>query len=279
VQSFHSPSRRALNRSGLEPGSTKLSSTKLSSAESCSAESWLEYFSGALSADLISGLPFQNEKILINDINTVLSYRPAHISLYALTLEPDTPLAAKNTARNFLPPADEADRLWLCGRDALEKASYAQYEVSNFCLDGKESLHNIRYWRMLSWLALGPAASGTIINDETGTGIRYANLPDVDQWIRDQGSGTKEELDSLILMKETFLMGFRYIEGPDEELFQRRFRCGIGDCIPKTLERWRKRGLLQNKKNALTKEGLLFLDHFLAETFLELETCAVRDAK
>jgi oxygen-independent coproporphyrinogen-3 oxidase len=325
LQTFHGPSRRAVNRIGLEQ---------------CSDESWLlqrlalaaEYFPGALSLDLISGLPFQDEKILLNDIYTALSYKPAHVSLYALTLEPHTPLAEKNAEKPLLPPGDEADRLWLCGRDALEKAGYRQYEVSNFCLGGKESRHNIRYWRMKNWLALGPAASGTMIDDETGTGIRYTIPPDVDTWLekglrgnlsrkgaekqRTQSGCFKtprfpsnlldetkynnienlkfpsasfaplrlcensfEELDSRTLIKETFLMGFRYVEGPDEELFQRRFHRSIADCIPKTLEAWRSHGLLQNNKYALTREGLLFLDPFLAEAFLELDARAARDAK
>jgi oxygen-independent coproporphyrinogen-3 oxidase len=179
---------------------------------------------------------------------------------------------------NYLADQEEADRLWLCGRDALEKAGLNQYEVSNFCREKKESRHNIRYWRMLNWLALGPSASGTVINDETGKGFRYTISPDVDQWLskgRLEISSTPlrhEELDSLTLIKETFLMGFRYIEGPDVEMFQRRFRRSIIDCIPMTLETWRGRGLLQNNKIALTKEGLLFLNSFLTDAFLELDS-------
>jgi oxygen-independent coproporphyrinogen-3 oxidase len=225
-----------------------------------------EYFPGALSVDLISGLPYQSEKILLNDIDTALSFKPAHVSLYALTLEPETPLAKKKEVKALIPCKDEADRLWLCGRDALEKNGLSLYEVSNFCVDGKESRHNIRYWRMENWLALGPAASGTIIDDENGCGIRYTIPP-----------GTPfEELDSLTLIKETLLMGFRYIDGPDEELFLRRFHRSLADCIPKTIDIWRNRGLLNKellskKKYALTKEGLLFLDSFLAEAFLELD--------
>ena len=260
LQTFYGPSRRAVNRVGAElcSGETGLSKRLILAAD---------YFPEAFSIDLISGLPLQSEKILLNDIHSALSYKPAHISLYALTLEAETPL------KNKLPPGDEADRLWLCGRDTLEKAGFNQYEVSNFCLEGKESRHNIRYWRLQSWLALGPAASGTIIDDETGSGFRYTVPPDLDQWMgnREQGIGIREELDSLTLIKETFLMGFRYIEGPDGELFRRRFHRCIADYIPKTIKTWRNRGFMQNGKIALTKEGLLFLDSFLSDAFLELE--------
>ena len=283
LQTFNGPSRRAVNRIWpvLNSASSQASEpsrdndeTRLTKRLALTAE----YFPGAFSTDLISGLPFQNENILLNDIKTALSFNPAHVSLYALTLEPGTLLAKQNAAKHFLPGCDEADRLWICGRDALEKAGFRQYEVSNFCLEGKESRHNIRYWRMLNWLALGPAASGTIINDESGTGLRYTVPPDVDLWL----SGNQinpwltpgpfcEELDFHTLIKETLLMGFRYVEGPDEQLFQKRFRRSICECIPKTLEKW-KAGFFRNDKNALTKEGLLFLNSFLADAFLELDS-------
>jgi coproporphyrinogen III oxidase-like Fe-S oxidoreductase len=80
-----------------------------------------------------------------------------------------------------------------------------------------------------------------------------------------------EALDSLTLMKETCLMGFRYREGPDPLLFARRFRRDIRKCIPDTLARWRARGLLRPDKIALNQEGLLLLDSFLAGCFEELE--------
>jgi len=264
VQTLYSPSRRAVNRIGDEA----LVYRKLALAS--------EYFPGTFSVDLISGLPFQDEKVLLNDIAAVLLYRPVHVSFYALTSKLKTPLAS--------PDQDEADRLWILGRDTLEKAGYSQYEVSNFCLPGKESLHNIRYWRMNNWLALGPAASGTIINDRTGTGFRYTIPHDVDAWLsakgcsfsRNQKQGGRfppktEELDTITLMKETLLMGFRYIKGLDEELFFRRFHLSLDELIPKTLVTWRNQGSLQKDSPALTKDGLLFLDRFLIDAFEELD--------
>jgi oxygen-independent coproporphyrinogen-3 oxidase len=260
VQTFHEPSRQAVRRiGGMAAGRLALAAG---------------YFPDTLSVDLISGLPFQDEKVLLEDIAAVLNYAPAHVSLYALTLDPETALAAP------LPRGDEADSLWLCGRDALEKAGYGQYEVSNFSLEGKESRHNIRYWRMRDWLALGPAASATVINDETGSGFRYTIPPDVDRWLAVGGSGFSEdcgykplveELDRVSLIKETILMGFRYTEGPDEDLFRRRFGRDIGDCIQKTIDAWRSRGLFRKDKCALTKSGILLLNPFLIETFNEFD--------
>ncbi|GHV93191.1 coproporphyrinogen III oxidase [Spirochaetia bacterium] len=265
VQSFCDASRRLVHRSGdaaLIPERLRLVS---------------EIFEGNFSADLIAGLPAQNEAALMGDIEKLLSYQPAHVSLYALTVEEGTPLAEARAAGGHCggSSADEADRIWIAGRDALEQAGYGQYEVSNFALPGKRSAHNIRYWRMENWLGLGAAASGSIFDDEAGTGRRFTYAADAGPWVNPEAGEAipvdVEELDRLTLMKETFLMGFRYIEGPDPALFKKRFGLTIERALPETLAKWRGRGLLQAEKIALTKEGLLFLDPFLIDAFGEAE--------
>jgi oxygen-independent coproporphyrinogen-3 oxidase len=265
VQSFHEASRRAVRRTGdgrLLPERLKLAS---------------DIFPGAFSADIISGLPFQDEKVLLEDLEKLLSYGPAHVSLYALTVEEGTPLAKKSGRGRGLPPPDEADRLWIRGRDFLEEAGYGQYEVSNFCLPGKESRHNIRYWRMENWLGLGPSASGTLIydgkDDGEARGLRRTVVPDVDRWLRGNTEEleTEEALDTPTLIRETILMGFRCVPGPDAVLFRRRFKRDIDSFIGRTMARWRERGLMPADRTALTKAGLLLLDRFVVEAFDELE--------
>ena len=263
VQTFNKNSRQAIGRIGDNDRLTE--NIKIAA----------EFFQDNFSADLITGLPFQTEEILAADIKNVLALKPAHISLYALTIEQDT-LLAKNIMRGRVstPSKDESDRLWILGRDVLEKYGYHQYEVSNFCIHGKESLHNLRYWRMENWLGLGPAASGTIINGENGTGIRYTNDADLDKWLcRKAGTmppGHEEKLDAKTLIEETFLMGFRLTEGPDGELFIRRFGKPIEEYIPRTIKKWRAGGLMRQERTALAKNGLLLLDKFLIEAFNEL---------
>ena len=287
IQTFYGPSRKAVHRRGAETAAgVSLLHERLKYAA--------QYFPGSFSADMLSGLPFQNENILSDDLNSLFSHKPAHVSLYALTLEDGTALAKHHADGSLsLPEADEADALFIHGRNLLENAGYGQYEVSNFCLPGKESIHNIRYWRMENWLALGPSGSGTIIDDDTGTGLRYT----IPKGIGDQGVGTGvfvrkhnlapyvsitnkashspllvEELDQITLIKETILMGFRYIKGPDQALFRRRFNRDLEKLIPNTLGEWRRRGLLQEENAALAKDGLLLLNRFLLDAFNEIDT-------
>jgi oxygen-independent coproporphyrinogen-3 oxidase len=262
VQSFNEASRKAVHR----PGCRKQIEDTLALVE--------RYYPGAFSADLVTGLPFQTETVIMEDIKTLLSFRPAHVSLYSLILEPQTPLGkAVKQGATFLPPPDEADDLWIAGRDLLENAGYCQYEVSNFALPGKTCIHNIRYWRMENWLGAGPAASGTIIDEKTGTGKRSAYPPDIAGYLKMPrpriNHAIAEELNREDLIKETLLMGFRYCEGPDRQLFKRRFGREIEDFIPKTIALWSGRGFFQTALKP-SKQGLLFVNGFLRDAFREL---------
>jgi oxygen-independent coproporphyrinogen-3 oxidase len=266
LQTFHEPSRRAVHRLGqgtlLDERLALLS----------------RYYPAAFSADLIAGLPFQSGEVLRSDIKRLLAFEPAHVSLYSLTIEPGTPLATEDRFQTILPSAGEADAIWLAGRDALEEAGYAQYEVSNFARDGGHCAHNIRYWRMENWLGAGPAASGTIIDDAGGTGSRRTYPADIDAYLGAArpaitSSALVEELDRETLIRESFLMGFRYCGGPDPALFCRRFSQGIAACIPQTIARWQERGFFAVPGGlAPSRQGLLFLDAFLRDTFGERDT-------
>jgi len=218
-------------------------------------------FPDSFSADLITGLPFQSEKSVKEDIKRLLAYNPAHISLYSLTLEEGTPLEkrVKSGAVN-LPDGDIADKIWLTGRDILINAGFSHYEVSNLALDGKRCLHNIRYWVMDGWLGAGPGASGTMINEDNGTAERFTYAPDLQSYINSPciKKAAYEKLERDALIRETLLMGYRYCDGPDKDKFKRRFGCNIENYIPKTLERWKD------------KDKMLFLNQFLIEAFSEL---------
>jgi oxygen-independent coproporphyrinogen-3 oxidase len=237
IQTFNDTCRKAVGR----VGGGKMAEERLALLNG--------FFPGTFSADLMSGLPGQDERVLLTDIDRLLKYRPAHISLYDLI--------PHGELRGIL-LEDKKAELWIAGRDALLNAGYEQYEVSNFSLTTHtRSAHNIRYWLMQNWIGSGTSASGTIIDDDRGEGFRETD-------------GRIEPLDSEALIKETFLMGFRYCEGPDAELFRRRFRRSIEDTIPASLAKWEKRGVIRKGIPKPTRDGLLFLDGFLRDCFAEI---------
>lgn len=234
------------------------------------AKSW----NGRLSLDLISGLPGQTPQRLSRDIEELVSFDPDHISLYSLTIEEGTPLEAMlaDPARLArLPGEDEASELWIMGRDILEEKGFIQYEVSNFAKPGAESRHNTTYWNLETYLGAGPGATGTVITGDTS--IRRVNTTDIGRWLdRPETSFDAEHISREDNIKEAIMMGMRMISGIGREKFRMRFGVDVVELIPETVAAWIKKGLLkaQGDSLALNRDGLLFLNKFLADCLAEL---------
>jgi oxygen-independent coproporphyrinogen-3 oxidase len=223
---------------------------------------------GRLSCDLIAGLPGQNRVALLEDIDVLAASGADHISLYALTIEDGTPLDRRLSGANppDIPDEDAAAGLWLEGRDRLEERGFIQYEVSNFARPGGESRHNMAYWNLGSWVAAGPGASGTIARGDTA--YRYTNNRDIAAWMTDpSGSAEIEPIGRTDTMREALLMGFHLRAGIGKKEFKDRFGTDILDVIGPVARTWLDRGLLADTANrvALTRDGLVFLNRFLAD--------------
>ena len=110
-----------------------------------------------ISLDLMTSLPYSNEKTLENSLSFVLSLNPEHISTYILKLEKGTFLHKTKDSYIF-PDDDAAAEQYLQVSDRLTGAGYEHYEISNFAKPGYESRHNSLYWQCGEYLGVGPAA-------------------------------------------------------------------------------------------------------------------------
>ncbi|HUJ69448.1 MAG TPA: radical SAM family heme chaperone HemW [Syntrophorhabdales bacterium] len=110
--------------------------------------------------DLIYGLPDQTNKAWKATLEQAVSFRPAHVSCYLLTVEGEAPLAAMAREGKVSLPGEERLRsLFLLTSKLLESRGFIHYEVSNFA--ASEALtcrHNDKYWTHAPYLGLGPAA-------------------------------------------------------------------------------------------------------------------------
>jgi oxygen-independent coproporphyrinogen III oxidase len=113
-----------------------------------------------LGVDLMYALPGETSAVWHKDLETVLEFRPAHLSCYMLTLEPGTPFFAsyKNGALNPC-DADRRTAFFVHTAQVLESAGFIHYEVSNFAADDTvQSSHNTHYWDRGAYLGMGPSA-------------------------------------------------------------------------------------------------------------------------
>ena len=222
------------------------------------------HWSGSWSADLMTGLPGQTE--VQTDLRALLSYQPPHVSLYALTVEEGTPLAALVRQGHIILAEDQAEDFWIEARDELVASGRDWYEVSNFALPGHEGKHNQTYWRLEPYLGLGPGAASTLPIKEQTAGFVMQRRHEVAlfRWL----SGTPASVETLgatTLLKEHFLTALRTREGLDLECLN-----PLGPQAREWAEMvgvaWRQRGLAKiGRSLSLNPEGRLILDALLRD--------------
>ncbi len=117
-----------------------------------------QYFDN-ITIDLIYGVPGLSNEDWKKNIENALSLNIPHLSCYALTVEPKTPLEKqiRTQQKQAVDPDTQAVH-FLTLIDRLEKAGFRQYEISNFAKPGFESKHNQSYWQGKSYLGIGPSA-------------------------------------------------------------------------------------------------------------------------
>ncbi len=209
-----------------------------------------------ISVDMIFGLPGETLAQVEADIDYLLSVHPEHISAYSLMIDPGTPLESMlDSGLLTLPSEDDERAMYYAYRRRLADAGYLQYEISNWCLPGRESRHNIRYWRDRDYLGLGPAAHSLMGNR------RFANPESVDGWISALSNGcdpselleTRSRNDH---MTEFMFTGLRMLAGVQKTEFRQKFGCDIDDEYPGVAAKLEARGLLAQDGESLRLSDL-----------------------
>ncbi|RVT54414.1 oxygen-independent coproporphyrinogen III oxidase-like protein [Rubrivivax albus] len=109
--------------------------------------------------DLMYALPGQDEAALQQDLATALSFEPPHLSIYHLTLEPNTVFANRPPV---LPDDDTASAMLDLIVDTTGTVGLQRYEVSAFARPGHRCAHNLNYWQFGDYLGIGAGAHGKL---------------------------------------------------------------------------------------------------------------------
>ena len=170
--------------------------------------------------DLIFGNPGQREAEWQADLDLAVTFLPDHLSAYALSPEPGTPIhAAIGRGEIALPDDDAVARMYESARGILLATGYRHYEISNFARPGKECRHNLKYWRRQGYLGLGPSAHGLLFQWEAAPfGLRTANPPSLPEYARALHAGRLPWISTRVCdredaWKESLLFGLRTEEG------------------------------------------------------------------
>ncbi|MCO5178165.1 MAG: radical SAM family heme chaperone HemW [Thermomicrobiales bacterium] len=165
-----------------------------------------------VSLDFIYGWPGQTSEDWEHDLQTILDWSPEHVSLYALIVEPGTPMQMA-VKRGILRPLDDdvvADR-YDRASEVLANAGWEHYEISNWAREPEyRSQHNQLYWQNGPYLGIGAGAFGTF------GGERLSNHLLPERYIAALNDGqlpiaTRETIDDATALSETMMLGMRLL--------------------------------------------------------------------
>ncbi|MDQ0468152.1 radical SAM family heme chaperone HemW [Labrys wisconsinensis] len=221
------------------------------------------------SFDLIYARPDQTPADWSAELDAAIARAAEHLSLYQLTIEPDTVYERLVAAGKLIPmPDEEARVLFDVTRETCEKRGLPAYEISNHARPGAESRHNLVYWRYGEYAGIGPGAHGRLV-DPDGQRLALAAERQPEMWlttvemeghglVETQPLGAEEQGD------EYLLMGLRLNEGIDVE----RFRALRGRPIDaERIRSLTEEGLIERVGNRVrvTRDGFALLDAVVAD--------------
>ncbi len=216
----------------------------------------LKYFNSidaAFSVDFMLGLPWSESKDrqIENELNEILSFKPEHLSLYILTAKGGYPY------KEELPEDDFLETEYLKVANLLKQKGFGHYEVSNFAQKGKESLHNLQYWRGGSVAAVGPSGVGFLSKES----LRY-------KWKTSEASPVLENLNKEEVALEKLYLGLRISDGI---VLSDHFDSSELKALRPLFSDWAAKELAQYEEEghhlSLTSRGYLVLDGLINQIF------------
>ncbi len=221
--------------------------------------------------DLMIGV--QDKKTFSDDIDRILSLNPKHISMYILQLSRYTPLYNLVKSGKYEIMEDhEMSSIYLHGCKVLEYNSYNHYEISNFAIEGYESLHNLNYWKYGDYIGIGIGAVSKVNNK------RWKNKSNLKIYINEINKGNKpiqnvENLDESTIFKERMMLSLRTNLGFNCDEIAEKIGKEKRKSFFEYLKLLKNEGLLKIKGRTinLTNRGFLISNEIIAEIFSFLE--------
>lgn len=206
-----------------------------------------------INVDLIYGIPGQSLNDWKKTLTEILKLNLQHISLYPLTVEPNTAFY-KN---NIEPDTNLQYEMYNDACKILKENGFEHYEISNWAKDKKYSKHNKLYWQNKEYIGLGVSASSYYKR------YRYKNNTDIFKYIENVLNNKdilteKEYIDDNLYNKETVMLGLRLSDGVDIKFFENKKN--ILDKYVKD-----KMLIIKNGKVCFTEQALFVSNSILAD--------------
>jgi oxygen-independent coproporphyrinogen-3 oxidase len=216
--------------------------------------------------DLMLGLPQQKIEHWAYSLRQALQIKPQHLSTYILELKKNSCWTQKFLHK--LPTDDAVEEMYNFTIEFLTAQGYQHYEISNFCLPGFPSYHNLKYWSNVPYIGFGPSAHSYYRNN------RYNNVPDVYEYIKlialsNSAIENRQALTTENRLEEALFLGLRVTKGIELSYFNKLYCVDIEAKYMNEIYRLQDAELLEisNGFLRLTQKGYL-LSNEVFQAFL-----------
>jgi oxygen-independent coproporphyrinogen-3 oxidase len=217
------------------------------------------------SFDLIYANPGQTLAELETDLDAALEFQSPHLSVYNLTFEEGTPFYHEYRAGKLRSLSeDEEIAMAELIENKLSRADLMRYEISNYARPGRQSRHNVNYWRRGDYLGLGAGAhSYNKIATAANSGQRWSNEKNPGRYMALVGKANqavvdREDIDPAKAAGEFMFLGLRMTEGVSADAFRATFGQSPTKYFPQIAD-WLEAKFLEETNGylRLTHKGLL----------------------
>lgn len=218
-----------------------------------------------INVDLMFALPGQRIDDLKTDLSRVFDFTPEHLSIYQLTIEPNTWF---HRYPPKLPDDDLASEMQFEIESIAHKRGYKHYEVSAFAKPVRECSHNINYWKFGDYVGIGAGAHSKL-SDKDGI-KRVVKHKQPKRYMDGVSSGdavvSGETIATEALPFEFFMNALRLNGGVSKDLFEKRTALSVG-LVDSRLKALEQRGLLTLSDSMIrtTPMGMRFLNEVLQD--------------
>ena len=234
-----------------------------------------------INIDLIAGLPGQTPDSWRESLRVLTGAGVDHASVYMLEVDEDSRLGREVSSGGLkyyapqVPPDEAIADMYSEAVDFLAAHGFAQYEISNFARKGRESLHNLKYWRRKPYLGLGLDAH-SMLRSRSGAALRFATIDELEPFLHSPGWSQPHRLSREEELEEAWFLGLRLNSGVSLRAMSAEFGLAAVESFNPILTDLECDGLITWTADqvALTPRGQLVsnevFERFLAVTALPL---------
>jgi len=232
-----------------------------------------------INVDLIAGLPHQTEESWSTSVEQAIACGVPHVSVYMLEVDEDSRLGRELIAggtryhAHFVPDEDMVADFYEEASERLNRAGIRQYEISNFCREGSESRHNLKYWTRRPYIGFGVDAHSMLLAPAGEMeSVRFSTADSLEKYV----AGCPLNVNPIprqAALEETFFLGLRLNRGVDLESVHHNFGKAAIKEVAEAIDECVNGGLLEKFGNTirLTSRGRLLSNDVFAR-FIAVKT-------